>query len=430
MRRLDPGRALLAVALALALWVVVQNEQNPERTGVPGFDVPVDVINTPPGLVATGLPQPIQLRVRAPADVYTRLKSTSFRAVADASRAQPGVNRLPVRVDRQDPDVRSVEPIPAVVDVQFEQLRERAVPVRVKVAGNVPFGYTYATPRAVPDTVTVTGPASLVERVDAALVELSLDRVTVSVNATYAVRPVDSRGEDVRNLRVNPSTVVVEVPVTQQLSYKSVGIRPVVTGRPAAGYYLEPLEVDPASATVVGEPTALASVNFVDTEPVDVNGASSTVVRQVQLVTPRGLSLVHSGPVTVTVRVSALTVTQSFRLPPTLIGLGQGLVPPEALPLIDLRVTGPAPALQGLNRRDFRVELDVTDLGPGRYEVAPRVSIPEGLTLEAVEPATVVVELRPPPTSTPTPSGTPTPAPAPSPTAPPGATPSPSDGAD
>lgn len=436
MPRLDLGRALLAVALSLALWIVIQNEQNPERTGTPDFTVPVEVVETPPGMVATGLPQPIQLRVRAPADVFARLRVTSFRATVDASRATPGENRLPVRVERLDPEVRWVEPVPAVVEVRFDELRERTVPVRVAVTGTVPFGYTYAAPRATPESVTVSGPAGVVGQVDNALVEVSLERVTVSVSAPYSVKPVDSQGREVRGLRVTPATVVVDIPVSQQIAYKEVGVRPVVTGRPAPGYYLEPLQVQPASATVVGEPSALASVNFVDTEPVDVGGASTTLVRQVPLVVPPGLSLLQRGPVTVTVPITPLSTTQTFRLQPQLVGLAPNLLLASELPLVDLTVSGPAPAIQGLRPGDLRVVLDGAGLGPGRHELTPQPQVPAGLTVDAVAPETVVVVLRPPPTatappptSTPAPTATETPQPAPTSTpAPPAATPTPGAG--
>ena len=35
--RLDPGRAIIALGLACALWIVAQNEANPERTDIPAL---------------------------------------------------------------------------------------------------------------------------------------------------------------------------------------------------------------------------------------------------------------------------------------------------------------------------------------------------------------------------------------------------------
>src|SRR4030095_8926649 len=52
LRRVDIGRLLLALLLALALYSAVRAEQNPPESGT--FEVPVDVSNIPPGLLIIG----------------------------------------------------------------------------------------------------------------------------------------------------------------------------------------------------------------------------------------------------------------------------------------------------------------------------------------------------------------------------------------
>ena len=406
--RIDFGRAVLALGLASALWIVVQNETNPDRTDIPNLAVPVEVVNTPTGLVAVSEAPQVQVRVRAPSEVWGRLRPGSFRATADASAARPGVNELPVTVEVLEAQVRAVEPIPPRVNVAMEEVGERIVPVRLDIAGNVPFGYAYSTPRIAPENVTVSGPSSAIQRVEAAVVDLRLDGVTVSLNATYAPRPIDARGGEVRGVRLSPPTVNVEVPVSQQVGYKEVGVRPVVRGRVAAGYYLQPVEVEPSTVTVVGSPSTLAEVNFVDTDPIDAGGISSSVVRRVQVSPPQGLTLLQPQPVNVTLRVSPLTVTQSLRLVPTVENLGASLQLASGLPQLDVTLVGPAPTLQALTARDFRVALDLAGLGPGRHDVEPRVTLPPGFTLERVEPPRVAVVLREAPTPTPLPGPTPT----------------------
>jgi YbbR domain-containing protein len=285
------------------------------------------------------------------------------------------------------------------------------MPVRLNILGNVPFGYAYSTPRIAPENVTVSGPSTAVQRVDSIVVDIRLDGLTVSLNATYAPRPLDARGTEVRAVRVNPSTVNVEVPVAQQVGYKEVGVRPVVRGRVAAGYYLQPIEVEPSTVTVVGSPAALSNVSFVDSEPVDISNLSSSVVRRVQVVPPTGLTLLQPQPVSLTIRVTPLTVSQTLRVGPTLQGLGTGLEIVGDVPQVDVTLNGPAPTMQSLTSRDFRVVLDLTGLGPGRHEIEPRVAVPGGFTQERVEPARVPVTIRA--VATPIPSPTPILAPTP-----------------
>src|SRR3954454_24965303 len=243
----DIGRAIIAVALACALWIVVQNEQNPDRTDIPALTVPVETVNVPPGLVVVSDPPEIQVRVRIPSESWSLLRPGSFRATADASNANPGVNELPIRVEALEPRVRQVDPIPPLANVVLEEVSEVPMPVRLNIIGNVPFGYAYSTPKISPENVTVSGASSAVQRVASIVVDIRLDGLTVSLSATYAPRAIDARGAEVRAVRINPPTVNIEVQVAQQVGYKEVGVRPVVQGQVAPGYLLEPIEVAPST---------------------------------------------------------------------------------------------------------------------------------------------------------------------------------------
>src|SRR5947209_871114 len=87
--------------------------------------------------------------------------------------------------------VNETNPETTVVTINLEEIQERVLPVRVNVTGQVPQGYTQGEARADPDRVTVAGAASLVGRASEALVDVSIDRVTVSVNGVYTPRIID-----------------------------------------------------------------------------------------------------------------------------------------------------------------------------------------------------------------------------------------------
>ncbi|HYY88712.1 MAG TPA: CdaR family protein [Chloroflexota bacterium] len=406
----DLGRAGFALALAIVLYFVAVSETNPETRSRTSFAVPVEVVNVPSGLVPTERPPGVNLLVRATPSVFSRLRADSFSAQVDASTAHAGENDLPVMVRPTDPDVRSADAEPSLVRLNFEEVQERVLPVRVNLTGQVPSGYTLGQARADPDRVTVAGAASLVGRAAEAIVDAGIDRVTVSVNGAYTPRVVDVRGNDLRdlNLRLNPPSVTVQIPITQQTQYKEVGIHPVTQGQLAPGYALQPLEVNPPVATLVGDPAALDSVNFVDTQPIDISGISTTVVRTVPLAPPARTLLLQQGQqAIVTIRVQTLTIAQTVRVPPSVINLSSNVVLARLPDPIAVTITGPAPTLSTLNSNDFRVVVDVGGRGPGRYEVAPRVqNLPGGMTLESIDPKQVQVDLREaPPPPTPTPGG-------------------------
>src|SRR5215217_5582294 len=95
----DYGRAAFAVALAILLYFVAVNETNPENRQKLPFTVPVQPVNVPAGLIVTTPPAPLSLWVRAPANVFTRLRADSFTAQVDANGAVAGDNdNLPISV--------------------------------------------------------------------------------------------------------------------------------------------------------------------------------------------------------------------------------------------------------------------------------------------------------------------------------------------
>jgi YbbR domain-containing protein len=413
----DIGRAVFAVALAVLLYFVALNETNPEGRTLTSFTVPVQPVNVPPGLGYTTAPPPIHLWVRAPTNVFSRLRADSFSAQVDANGAVAGDNNnLPVVVNSTDPDVHQADPEQGTVRLHLEEIRTQTLPVRVNLTGQVPQQYQLGQATVDPSTMTITGLASLVGRATEAVVDVNVDRVTVSINGVYTARIVDDRGNDLRDpgLRTSPPSLSVQVQIIQQTLYKEVGVHTKTTGQPAAGYVVQPLEVNPPTATLVGDSAALESASFVDTAPIDINGISTTIVRSVPLSPPPKTILLQQGQtVTVTVRVTTLTVNQTVRVPPTVINLSGAIQLARPLDLVSVTISGPAPALSSLalNPNDFKVILDVSGKGPGRWEVDVKVlQVPTGLTLEDFSPKKVAVDLTQAP-STPTPVPSPSPPP-------------------
>lgn len=421
--RVNFGLAALAVLTSIALWVLVVNDQNPERIDTPDIAIPVELVRQPSGLVLMSTPDPVRFKIQAPRDRWTSFRASSFRATVDLSRLGPGIHSAPIVAEASDPQVHVLEVIPPTTSVRLEEVRERTMPVRVNLVGNVPFGYVYGKARVDPEVVVVTGPSSLVQSVESASVDVRLDGITVDIDAAFHPSPIDSSGATVRNVRFNVETVRVQLPVQQQVSYKQVGIRPTLSGNPATGYWIESVTSEPPSVTAVGDPKALAGIDFLETTPLNVAGATASLAQDVRVVTPQGVSLVQQQQ---TVRLRAniipMQVSQIVRVAPRVVNLDSRLRVLGVPSFYDVTVQGAAPSMQAANVDNISVILDVAGLGEGTVSVRPTVRVPSGVQLVSINPDSATLLLsQAAPTSAP---GTATPGPA-SPGAPPSTTPNP-----
>jgi YbbR domain-containing protein len=397
LSRFNVGRALLALLISLALYSVVAGEQNPSE--VASFDLRAELDNQPSGLVVINdsSSRAVTARIQGPRDAMASLRPSSLRAYVDLAKSTPGADQYPVHIELPDPRLRVVDVTPSRLTVRLDQNVDRMVPVRLNRVGNVPFGYEAGDPEIDPTTVTVSGPASAVRNVDAMVIEFRLDGVTSTVDGRYAGTAVDASGQPVASdgpaIRVNPAQIRVRIPVEQQLSYKTVGVQPTISGSVQSGYVIEGVTTEPSAVTIVGAPQALASANYAQTEPIDATDASATFARQVSVIVPEGVSVVGEGEVRVTVRIAPLSLSQSVSAVPVPENVSSGLQVGSALPSVQIILQGPPSALRGIQPSDVRVTVNLAGRGAGTHQVAVDVAAPPGITAQSINPSVVSVTL-------------------------------------
>ncbi len=121
-------------------------------------------------------------------------------------------------------------------------------------------------------------------------------------------------------VKVEPDSARVNIQVFKDQRSRSVVVNPIVTGTPAAGFELATITVVPPSVTVQGDAERLATLESIDTQPVSVSGASSTVETTVELDPPDGVSPLSVTTVNVTVTFRPVTSTRNFEVGYRLVG--------------------------------------------------------------------------------------------------------------
>jgi YbbR domain-containing protein len=394
----DVATLVLSIVLALAVWWIAIDQENPLIVQDLGERVPVSVLGLGEDLVIVEdlSSEAVRLRLRAPRNSWQDLTVSDFRATLDLTNLGPGQHDVAVQVKSLDPQV-------GILDVQRPQLRvtldtlsAKEVPVEVEIMDTSAFGYDAQPAVYRPVTVTVSGPASQVQQVVRARTEIFLRGAKNQVERMEEVTPVNTQGEAVTRVTTEPAQVQVVVPVEQWPGRKEVAVRVKLQGGPADGYRLSSVKVDPSTVVLQGNTEVLASVpGYVETEPLTLDGATADVRLRLALLLPDGVTSFDGDTVVATAGITPIEGGVTISQPLVQRGLAPGLSAQSALQAVDVILSGPLPLLDSLNQDDVFAILDLSGLISGTHTLQPQVVLPDGISLQSVIPERVEVVITP-----------------------------------
>lgn len=360
--------------------------------------VPVDAIRPPTGATLINELEPVTLiRFRAPLDVGV-LSPDSFRATVDLSRveAQAGGPPVPVPITviALDQRVQIVDFQPREEQVQLDPVQERVMPVTFKLA-TVPNGVTVGPAQIDPQTVAIRGASSRVETVSQVVARVPIDASALNVNRDVDLVAVDSNGNQVPNVEIDPQRVHVQIAVAQELVTRTLPVVPQLVGAPAPGYRITSVTVDPLVVTVNGEAATVSQLENAPTAPIDISGRTSDLESEVDLALPSGVN-VGATRVRVVLTIAQETGSQTFHVGVTLSAEQQDYVYTLSVPSVNVTLSGPINGLASLDPAQLLANVDVTGFGTGTKSVTVNVVPPPGFEVASIDPAQVLVTVAAP----------------------------------
>jgi YbbR domain-containing protein len=392
-------RAVLALILAVLVWIVATQENDPTRADTLSEALPIARLHEPSGTLVYGqTADSVRVTLRAPQSLWEKLTPDQFKAEMDLAGQPFGQLNLPVQVyatDRAiDRAVQVVRVDPPMVELHFEQMVEQSVPVLITANGEPALGYVARPASATPAQAIVRGPASFVGQVTEVAGTISVQGARQAVDQSVRLNALDEDGNPVGFVTLAPENVQVHVTVDHLGGFRDLAVKVIVRGQVAPGYRISNVTVAPPIVTVFGSSQAIdQSPGFVETVPISVTNAQDDVVERVPLNVPGGLSLLGDPSVQVRVQVEAIQGGLTVQRPLTIQGLPQGMEARLSPETIDVILTGPLPKLQSLKPDDVRVMLDLVNLGAGAHQVTPQAVVPQGIVAESMLPATIQVTI-------------------------------------
>jgi len=401
-------RFAVSFLLATLLWGWVTQLQDPFATKR-FSSIPIEAGEMPATLeVVSSLPE-TTVTLSAASSQVEDIEEEDITVRLDTSGIdEPGTYRVPLLVDSPDVNDRSVRP--EEVSIQVEDRVSTVFPLTIDTVSDDDRARSVGTVTPEVSQVTVDGPSSAVDRISSVVLPVSLGEQVDDFEALFSPYAADSTGQPITEVEILPSRIATRVEV--QTRGKSVSVIPNIAGVPAEGYSIEQSRAVPDTILVDGPPEVLDELLFVNTEAVDVTGASESFSARVGLVDlPEGVTVIDPSGGNIEVRIAIGNATRTSQALPGLevskVGLALDLEGQVLPPQVSLQVSAPVEILQGMQTEDITVFVDLTGLGPGSYTLRPEVVVPQGAIWLATEPSEVTVVIRPLATPVLTPGSTP-----------------------
>lgn len=413
---------IMSVAVAVVVWLIVVNIDNPVGTNYYTI-TNVELINkeyveSSDTIGKMCMPEENQdtVRVAITADKKTRdkIRVSDISAVADLQQAvsldtNPVMVPITVTCSVSGIGPGDIKVTPQNLSVNLDEKETQEFVVNVTRGDTKPDkDYEVGSLTANPEKVRITGPKSLVNKIDKVNAAIELNGKTQDFTQEVTLSIIDKNQEalsdsEMNSLRIENNAQVI---VTAKLwkIRQGVKISAGYVGTPAEGYQAGMIKTVPDTISVAGSTEGLETlaandnVITIPSESIDISGESSDVEKKISLkdLLPDNVKLTSDSSEDVWVTVSILPEgSREFSFPTKEIEVKNK---PDDLQVtfetaqIAIRIKSDSKDLDDLDvTKDIKASIDLEDKEEGNYEVPVTVSLPDGYeTVEDVSTEVVI----------------------------------------
>lgn len=284
---------ILSLVFAVLLWAYVRGETNILQTKtLRNINVVYEGMDD---LKQRGfvIISPKEAKVNVTVEAYSNTMPyarDSISAKIDLSDYSAGEFSLPIDVSSIQSDIKIKAFDPATIPVKIDKRASQAFMANIVVKGKPATNFSLGDIKK-QERVSVSGPSTFmnqVEKVEAAIDVTNLKKTDYLKAEMIAY---DSKGEQVENLTIEPSTVQIEVPI---LKVKTVPIKLNIIGDIPENINIEYFSAEPKTVTIRGNSDVIDSVDYITAKEITLdnirqgtNDLSLNLPENVSLVDPK-----------------------------------------------------------------------------------------------------------------------------------------------
>ncbi len=397
---------LASVAIAFLIWLVIGNINDPVIQKVYS-SIPVTITNGS-YIESRGMTyrldsghQTVSVTLRGNTSKVTK-RNDDIRVEADLTQIVDMDSTpimVPVTVSCPDISADNITVSPTAIPIEIEGRETKDFMIAVNYGDTTPgAGFEVGKIYANPEKVSVSGPESIVDKIDRVVANVSVEGMTADSTKKAGLVLYDKNQEimsdkDIQYLTFDIGTTSVDVNVELWNTVSGITFTGTPYGSPASGYVVADIVTTPSEISLAGTQEALdklaANGNTVEipSRLLKISGASDTVECKIDLedILPEGTKAVSNQAESIIVEVEIIPLgskqltisTQNIQT----TNIGEGLQAVFSDTSITVTLRGKAEQLQQVTETSVTATIDATGLQEGTYDLPVNIQLPEGITL-------------------------------------------------
>ena len=397
---------IMSLLVGFLVWLIVANIDNPVVT-VPFTIQNVDIINeayieeTGKTYLRDENQGSVRVYITGERKTVGRLTLENIKAVADLQQAvslSTDPVMVPIAVTCQGIPSSNIKVYPQNLTLHLEDKVTSEFAVNVTSGESKPDkDYEIGSYNVLPEKVRITGPQSLVKKIDKVSVKINVEGLKEDTTEEAKLRIFDKNQEELteammNNLEIDNNGIVI---VTTRLwsVQKDVKLQAGYTGTPLSGFTVGEVTTVPDTISITGSDEALknlkenGNVLWITESMVDLSGKSHDIEKKINLteILPEGLRLTSGSSEDAWVRISILPEGGSpYSLPTNIIQVknkADDMQVSFTVAEFEVRVRSENGDMTEFDPEEIVASINLKGREEGSYEIPVSISLPDGYEL-------------------------------------------------